>query len=649
MTIGKKMTVSCGIIIMLLSTLGILNYAGVGTIVTHAKEVIAGNKLDGLLAQREVDHLNWVGKVSALLTDDTVTKLEVETDHTNCGFGKWLYSPEREAAAQLVPSIAGLLKDLEEPHKKLHESAIEIGATFKQADPKLPVKFVELESAHLAWAGKVCSSMALGKKKLPVQTDPTLCGLGKWLSSPEAKKVYDHGDDDFKRIFNDIRIPHNKLHSTAIEINSLLAAGRTSEAVEYYERETLPQLTKVRAILSQLKDKACHEVAGMEKANDIFAHSTAPLLVEVQGLLKETRKEAKANIMTDDVMLNSALNTKIMVTIIAVVAIVIGVTMSTLTSRGIIKVLSRISNNMAEMANEVVGASTYVSRSSQSLADGAADQAASLEETSSSLEEISSMTRHNVENAQHANTLASEATQVVSKANDSMSELTVAMDDISKASEATSKIIKTIDEIAFQTNLLALNAAVEAARAGEAGAGFAVVADEVRNLAMRAAEAAKDTAGLIEGTVKKVNGGNELLARTNENFSSVTESSVKIAELVNEITMSSEEQSKGISQINTATADMDKAVQQTAASAEESASASEELNAQAESMNAIVRELAMLLGVSQAARTDHSLPPAPRRAAPRSLPQVRASKTRQPETTPEKVIPFDDDGDFEDF
>ncbi|MCP4690100.1 MAG: methyl-accepting chemotaxis protein, partial [Desulfobacterales bacterium] len=161
---------------------------------------------------------------------------------------------------------------------------------------------------------------------------------------------------------------------------------------------------------------------------------------------------------------------------------------------------------------------------------------------------------------------------VVDESNESMARLTGSMTEISTASQETQKIVKTIDEIAFQTNLLALNAAVEAARAGEAGAGFAVVADEVRNLAVRSADAARNTAGLIEDTVKKVDVGSKVVHKTAGSFKDVTENASRAGELFTEIAAASEEQAQGIEQVSNAMSEMDKVVQQNTASAEELAS-----------------------------------------------------------------------------
>jgi methyl-accepting chemotaxis protein len=215
---------------------------------------------------------------------------------------------------------------------------------------------------------------------------------------------------------------------------------------------------------------------------------------------------------------------------------------------------------------EAVGQSVAMSHS---LSGTASQQAASIEETSASLEEMASMTKQNAGNADQANQLISVTNGLMGKANSSMGDLTTSMKEIAQASEQTQKIVKTIDEIAFQTNLLALNAAVEAARAGEAGAGFAVVADEVRNLAMRAADAARNTSGLIEDIVKKIQGGVAVVTATNQNFNEVTANSNKVRELIEEIAAASKEQSQGIEQINQAVAEMNKVTQQNASGAEE--------------------------------------------------------------------------------
>ena len=329
--------------------------------------------------------------------------------------------------------------------------------------------------------------------------------------------------------------------------------------------------------------------------------------------------------------------------------------------RRISKPITRAVVGLSDASDQIASAADAVSNSSQTLAEGASEQAAAIEETSSSLEEMSSMTRQNADNASHANQLMAETKETVAKAGQSMGNLTTSMREISRASEETSKIIKTIDEIAFQTNLLALNAAVEAARAGEAGAGFAVVADEVRNLALRAAEAARNTADLIESTVKKVKEGSELVEKTEREFGEVTASVGKSGELIGEISAASQEQAQGIEQVNKAVSEMDKVVQENAANAEESASASEEMDAQAVRMKEFVGGLVALVGGANLNRTQEYAGPA--KGAKTLIGAVKKTAHAFPlkgrngnagangkkparfdkrKSSPDEVIPFDD-------
>ncbi len=312
--------------------------------------------------------------------------------------------------------------------------------------------------------------------------------------------------------------------------------------------------------------------------------------------------------------------------------------------------LSVFSSHMQGASDEVASAAGEVAGASQSLAEGASKQAASIEETSASLEEMASMTRQNADNATQADSLMKEANQTIATANNTMDEMTVSMTHITQTGEETQKIVKTIDEIAFQTNLLALNAAVEAARAGEAGAGFAVVADEVRNLAMRAADAARDTSALIEESVKQIRDGAELVDVTNKAFDEVAVQADKVTHLIGEIAEASNEQAQGIEQVNTAVTEMDRVVQQNAATAEESASASEEMNAQAAQMTAMVEELVVYVegqGQARQALKHRNIAKPVRTDRAAAARKARPAAAVRP--TPEDVIPMDTTEAFDEF
>jgi methyl-accepting chemotaxis protein len=219
LTIGKKIGVGFGVVIILLIILGILSFTGVGGIVKNASDVIDGKTIDGELAQKEVDHLNWIGDVNTLLTDDNVHKLNVQTDHTKCGFGKWLYGEGRKNAETLVPSLAPMFEEIEAPHKHLHDSAISISKVYKTADHGLPAFIAEKQIDHLNWANSIQGALLNNVENIETQTDHTLCAFGKWLYSEEARKTAE-SDTVIAGLIEGIKEPHEKLHGTAKAIIS---------------------------------------------------------------------------------------------------------------------------------------------------------------------------------------------------------------------------------------------------------------------------------------------------------------------------------------------------------------------------------------------------------------------------------------------
>ena len=347
------------------------------------------------------------------------------------------------------------------------------------------------------------------------------------------------------------------------------------------------------------------------EATQILAEGT-PIVTEVTETIRaETEFNRRNGVKYTAETVATGARLRWLTLVILLLSVTLGSGALFLVVRSLTRVLRQTVTELTEGAGQVASASAQVASSSQALAQGSSEQAASLEETSASSEEITSMTRKNAENSSTAATLMTDVDQRVTEGNRTLVEMVQSMQEITGSSDKISKIIKVIDEIAFQTNILALNAAVEAARAGEAGMGFAVVADEVRSLAQRSAQAAKDTSALIAESIAKSNEGSTRLQRVADVIRAITESTVKVKTLVDEVNLGSQEQARGIQQISKAISQMDQVTQGTAASAEEGASASQELSAQAESMQHSVRKLSRLVDQDDDSSVARTRPAAP--------------------------------------
>jgi methyl-accepting chemotaxis protein len=324
---------------------------------------------------------------------------------------------------------------------------------------------------------------------------------------------------------------------------------------------------------------------------------------------------------------------------VTVAGILVGIGFAWAIIRGVTRGITGVAARLTTESEKSNLSATQMAQASQAMASGASQQASSLEETSSSLHEMASMTTRNSENAQNAKQLANQTRQTADAGASDMEQMKLAMSAIKGSSVEISKIIKTIDEIAFQTNILALNAAVEAARAGEAGLGFAVVADEVRSLAQRCAGAARETADKISASTEKSEQGVRISEKMAVNLAAIVDKTRQLDERIGEIAQSSQEQSEGISQLNTAVASMDKITQENAALAQQSAASSEELKAQSAEVRRAVDELMLMARGSQGAAAVAASDAPAKVVTPKLGRPARAAGTR-PASRPAPAAPL---------
>jgi len=606
-----KFTIGFGLVLALLAGLAVSSVSGIGGIVGNASQVIEGNKLKANFTQRVVDHFNWCAQVAGFITDDNVTELNVQMDPHKCAFGEWYYSDARTHAEELVPDIKPMMADIEDPHAKLHESAKKIKDTFVQADTGLGAFLREKKTDHVQFMRAVQAVFTDSTiTSANVQMDPEKCGLGEWLYSSEIEDQMRH-DPEFAALIRPIYEPHEKLHTSIIRLNDLLAQGDRAGANRLFLEEITPYAETTLALMDKVIAWHDGQLAARQEAVDIFAQETKAHLEVVQKLLDDTKDTVNANIMTDEQMLSAASGTRMSVMILAAVALPLGILLAFVIARGIIAPLRKgvsmaqsfaegdlsaeidvdqkdevgvLAQSMREMgrrlreivsevqsaSDNVASGSQELSASSETLSQGASEQAASVEEVSSSMEEMSANIRQNADNAQTTEKIARQAAEDAQKGGEAVRGTVSAMKEIAEK-------ITIIEEIARQTNLLALNAAIEAARAGEHGKGFAVVAAEVRKLAERSGQAAGEISELSVSSVQVAEEAGEMLSK-------IVPDIQKTSELVQEISAACMEQNSGAEQITKAVQQLDTVVQQNASASEEMASTSEELSSQAEQM-----------------------------------------------------------------
>lgn len=396
--------------------------------------------------------------------------------------------------------------------------------------------------------------------------------------------------DEAERYQQDFRMRAATLQRSLAELHKMSATRDAALLVETLDQQS--------ATLLQAHDELDRAMAAqqMDAALAIFAQKVKPLLEQIgrqaSSLVEQQNRELSA--ASQLAAVKSSRSTWI----------TIGLTLLALAVGGVVlwmvmkanRALRGLSAGLARSAEQVSSAASQVSDASQSLARGASEQAATLEQTSASTEEIASITHKNADHALQVARLMLQSEQGAAEVNQTLDRMVEKMKEIDGSSQKIARIIKVIDEIAFQTNILALNAAVEAARAGEAGLGFAVVADEVRNLAQRCAQAARDTAALIEESIETSRDGNARLDQMAGAVRAMTENSTKVKCLVDEVNGGSQEQSKGMDQISHAVLQMEQVTQKNAAAADESASAGAELKGYAGGLRALVEEMREMVG-----------------------------------------------------
>ncbi|WP_163339428.1 methyl-accepting chemotaxis protein [Desulfopila sp. IMCC35008] len=613
LSIGKKLGVGFGSVLFLLTGIAIYTYFGfnkVDHLAHETEEMSSGNQF---VLLKTIDHLNWVSSLSTLVFKDDVHSINIQTDDTKCGFGKWLYGEETKKLAAENKEIGALLENIKEPHKRLHHTAIKIQETYVPFNRALDGILADRWIDHLVWIKKLSQSI-MTETEFTGGLDPKACAFGKWYHS------YKPMNQKFAALLKGWEEPHARLHGSAEKIVSYLDRGDMEGAMRIYQDETISALGLLE---EKFEDTMGWIDASSEKVGEtqgIFNNETLLALADTKKILDEIRESYQNEYVRMDEEMMTGIDSAILYNLIfSVCAVVIGILASLLIAKGItgpiakgvefarimsngdltkkldihqkdeIGILANALNSMAQnlrgMFQDINGGVETISSSSTELSAISQQMAAGAEQTSGKSNQVASAAEEmsaNMNSVAAASEQASTNIQMVAAASEEMSAtineisgntekgrvitgeaVTLAqtvsgrVGELGKAASDVGKVTETINDISEQTNLLALNATIEAARAGEAGKGFAVVANEIKELAKQTAEATQDIRfklegiqGSTEGTVVEINKIEKVIADINDIVCTIATAIEEQSASTKEIAGNVNQAAQGIQDVN---------------------------------------------------------------------------------------------------
>jgi methyl-accepting chemotaxis protein len=596
LTIGKKITLGFGLLFGLLSIIAVIAYTALGVagrrltlFADSAQETYAAATLESSMQALKLAVNDYI----ATGTDESkaacdVARNALDADLLNAG--RLIVDKDRSAqigkARELLDEYNAAFSELVSNHKA--QVAVESGVLAPQA--KTIIEDLQKLLGQAKTQGDMNAAFQISNALQAFFESSSL--VNSFLLTPEAAKA------------------DKANHALATMVAQVGKIEKDQDEMEKLD-PTLKDDSR-KALIVELESSADKYKSGLGQVvtgTQSRARTISERINKVAPQFTATLSKVKGSV--HDYQMNLEIHTRteqrqneFIVSIFTGIGLVAGALFAWIIIRSVTLPITRTAAHLATESAKANASALRVAQASQSIAEGASEQASSLEQTSSSLREMADMTQRNSENAQNAKGLANEARETADIGAAEMVQMKAAMGAIKESSVEISKIIKTIDDIAFQTNILALNAAVEAARAGDAGLGFAVVAEEVRNLAQRSAEAAKETAARISMSTEKSEQGVLISDKMATNLAAILEKTRQLDERIAEIAESSRQQNEGIAQVNNAVASMDKVTQENAALADQSASASEELKAQAEQVRIEVAGLMRMAHGNDDAATD---------------------------------------------